>query len=641
MAGRNEVTIDVVVREHGGKKTLKDLGDESKKTGASFGQMAKDSKTLQKQLFDMDLQIRKTAQEMERTGDTSLVKSIQKQRRELNALVKVRKDILGIAFGDKDDGGKQGGGIGRSAGRAAGAAGSGLTDSLMALRGPGVVAAATLGVTLAPAIGGVIASAVLGGVGTGGIIGGLALAAQDSRVQDAGAKLGQHAMAAFSRSAEPFVGPAVEAIGVLRGVVDDVSGDMRQAFATIAPTLVPLTQGIGGFFHQMMPGIIKALEGARPVMLIIGHELPKIGRAFGQFLSKIAEDPRGAIQAFQDLSHIIQSTIILTGNFIAFLADVWGKLGPIIRAAQGDVPGMAAALGDSKLAMNAAAAMANVTADSLAGMGESAQSAKERITGLNSALDGFFDRTMNLRGANREYEASIDTLVETIHQNGKVWTEATEKGRANQQAIDDTIRSIKELRQANIDNGMTVEQANAIYDQQLEQLRKTLIKLGLNKQAVNNLIDAIKAIPGMAEIEVRAPGLVDVLKQARELAALLGSNAAAARFRAGDTSGYGGGRASGGFMAPGMTYDVAESGTGVERVKMLRGGGAVVANADQWSAAGGWTGSGGGGGGVQTLVIRVESAGGEWNDLIARSIRVQVADIGGGDVQRTYGRRMN
>jgi len=638
------VTVDVVVRDRGGKKVLKDTGDEAKKTGTSFSGMAKDSKTLQKQLFDMDIQLRKTAQEMERTGDTSLVKVINKQRRELNALVKVRKDVLGIAFGGKDDSGKSrgGGGLGRLGGRASQAAGEGLTDSLMALRGPGIAAAGILGVALSPAIGATIAMAVLGGVGTGGIIGGLALAAQDSRVQDVGAKLGAHALAAFSRSAEPFVAPAVEAMGVLRGVVDDVSGDMRQAFATIAPVLVPLTQGLGGFVHQLMPGITKAMEGARPVMLIIGQELPKIGHALSVFFSTIAADPRGAIRAFQDLSRIIQGTIIATGNLIAFLAKVWGVLGPIIQASQGDLPGMAVSIAATEMALADAAKMSTETSNAFDGVGDSAKTAAERMGLLNAAMDKFFDRTLGLRGATREYEAAIDNLTETIKENGKTTDERTAKGRANDQAIDDTIRAIKDLRQANIDNGMAVEDANAIYDQQLEQLRKTLIKLGLNKDEVNNLIAAIKAIPQIAEVEVRAPGLLEALAKARELSALLGGASAAqtARYRAGDTSGYGGGRASGGYMAPGMSYDVAESGTGVERVKMLAGGGAVVQNMDQWSSAGamaggGWAGGGSGGGNV---ILEVRSSGNEVDDLISMIIRRTVSVVGGGSVQKTYGR---
>lgn len=642
MAGTNEVTIDVVVRERGGKRVLKDVGDEAKKTGTKFNETSKDVKSLSKQLFDMDIQLRKTAQEMERTGDTSLVKAINKQKREINALVKIRRDVLGIEFGKKDDGG----GVARAAGSAVGAmssrAGEGVTKSLMALRGPAIAGVGALGVLLAPVLGGVIASAVLGGTGAGGIIGGLVLASRDSRVQEAGSKLGAHAMAAFTRSAEPFVGPAVEAIGVLRGVVDDVSGDMRQAFAKIAPALVPLTQGIGSMADRLMPGLTKAMEGARPVLLVVSRELPKIGAAIGEFLSTIAEDPRGAVRAFQDLSRIIQGTIIVTGNLIAFLARVWGTLGPIIQAAQGDVAGMAVSTAVTEAALADAARMGQDAAGAFEDVGESAEDAGERVVALNRAVDGFVDRILGLRGSTRAYEAAVDNLTQTLRDNGKTLDERTEKGRANEQAIDDNIQAIKELRQANIDNGMAVEEANAIYDRQLEQLRKTLLNFGLNKDEVNALIDAIKAIPAIAEVEVRAPGLLESLRRARELAALLGSGSAAARARAGDTSGYGGGRASGGYMAPGMTYHVAESGTGVERVKMLQGGGAIVQNADQWSAGGGAMavggGGGSGGGGAQHVIWEVRSGGTEVDDLITMIIRRTVTVVGGGNVQKTYGR---
>lgn len=659
MAGKNEVTIDVVVREHGGKKVIKDVGDEAQKTGKKFEGTGKDAKKLGQEMYELEVRLKNAAKEFKRTGemDLDLAKTLRRNQGQLRSLTKLRKEILGLA---EPSGGGGGGG-----GGAGGKFGQELTESLRALKGPAIAGAVVIAAAMAPFLGAAVGAAILGGAGAGGIIGGIALAARDSRVQDEGAKLAAHLGEVFGRAGEPMVGPTVGALHVLSGVADDVSGDLKDAFATVAPVLVPLAQGIGGLVNQTMPGFTKAMEAAKPVLRVIADELPETGRALSQMFETIAQDPDGAIMAMKTLFQIIDGTVRVTGDLVHGLSEAFEwtqKAAANTSDWMTSVPGWVGAVlpqfgllqqYSGKLNDDLHAQVGSITRakdaskdyfGSLTGVGESAEKARQRIEGLNNTLDKFFDRTMNLRSANREYEAAVDNLTETIKENGKTLDERTEKGRANQQAIDDNVRAIKELRQANIDNGMSVADANTIYDQQLEQLRKTLIKLGLNKQMVNDTIDLIKQWPALAETEFRFPGLLAGLAQARELAALLGSGSAAARFRAGDTSGYGGGRASGGFMAPGMTYDVAESGTGVEKVKMLRGGGAVVANADQWSAAGGggggWTG-GGGGAQVMHVVFEVRSSGGRWAEFLAAEIREQVAAIGGGDVQRTYGRRMN
>lgn len=655
MAGKNEVTIDVVVREHGGKKVIKDVGDEAKKTGTKFDETGKDAKKLGKEMYELEVRLRNAAKEFKRTGeiDLDLAKTLRRNQSQLRSLTKLRNELL------SDSGG---GGAASGAAEVGGRFGQELTKSLMALRGPALVSVGVLAAAMAPFLGAAIGSAVVGGAGAGGIIGGIALAARDPRVQDEGAKLGAHLGEVFGRAGEPFIAPTVEAMHVLSGVADDVSGDMKQAFATVAPVLVPLAQGIGGLVDQTMPGFIKAMEAAKPVLRVVADELPEVGRSLSYMFETISEDPDGAIMAMKTLFQIIDGTIRMTGDLVHGLGKVYEWTQKSAAAASDwmtSVPGWvgavlpqfgllqqySASLNDELHAqvgsINRAKDTSRDYVGSLEAMAGSSKKAREKIDELNSAIDTFIGKQLGVDQAVVQWNKGLIDLKKELTDGKRIVSLNTEEGLRNRDALLQQIEAAESLRKKTFEQTGDLSAANAQYQDNIQMLYNMAVAAGISRKELDLLFAPYLNGPRIVVTEFQFPGLLEGLAEARELARLLGSESAAARYRAGDTSGYGGGRASGGFIAPGMTVDVAESGTGVERVKMLRGGGAIVSNMDQWSAAGG--GGWSGGGGVQTvrLLVEVRSDGGEFNDMIARTIRVQVADIGGGDVQRTYGQRMN
>jgi len=653
VAGKNEVTIDVVVREHGGKKVIKDVGDEAKKTGQKFSETGKDAKSLGKEMLELEVKIRNAAKEMKRTGeiDLDLAKTLRRNQSQLRSLTKLRKDLLG--FGDPDDDGRGGKFAEKIVESFSNAMSRGGTPFVAAIAG----AAAAAG----PLIGASLAAAVTGGAGTLGIAGGVAMAARDPRVQQAAEAMGATFMAEFGAATESFVGPTVGALQQFEDAAIDIAGKLAPDFDKLADHVQPLAQALIQMVEKTLPGFSAGLKTGQVVLAALEDVLPEFGEDLSAMFEDMAEHPEAAAAAMHDLVTIIGETARGVGQLTSFLAayyEVLIKVGKVTTGWANDLPDWAkaitplAAVADyfdqTDAAMQRAMQNAPHVETHLREIGDAATNAADELKGLKNAISDAFDPIMDLDEAQDRYQKGLIDLQKELTTGKRTLANNTEEGLANRDAIREQIQAIKDLRDATATVPEKVDEANAAYDAQLEALRKNLIALGYNKEAVNQLINSYKGIPAVVTTEFRYPGLLEAIAKFRELARLAGSNAAAARalgegqgtfHQGGDSSGYGGGRASGGLVMPGMTADFLETGTGMERIKALPGGGAVVYNSGQMGAMAGAVG-GGGWGGAQTVhvVIDVRSSGSRWADFLAEEIRDQVAVVGGGNVQKTYGR---
>lgn len=651
------VTVDVVVRDRGAKTTLKGVGDESKKTGKSFGETGKEAEQLSKKIFDLEIGLKNAAKEFKRTGvlDLDVAETMRKDRTQLRSLVRLRKDLLKMIEPPPDEtpgGNKFVSNIIESFSKAVSSGGTTFVGAVV-----GAVALA------APFIGATVAAAVTGGVGTLGIAGGIAMAARDPRVQDAAKGLGGTFVAEFGAATQGFVGPTVGALGQLKDATIDIAGKLAPEFDSLADHVQPLTQSLVQMVERLLPGLKDGFKTGAVVLSALEDVLPEFGEDLGDMLEMMAKNPEAAAAAMHDLFTVIGETARSVGMLTEFLSsyyEVLIKVGVVTTGWANDMPDWIkaitplAAVADyfdqADGAMQRAMRNAPHIETHLVEIGNAATNTADELRGLKNAITDAFSPVMDLDEATLRYQKGLIDLQKELTNGKRTLAVNTEEGISNREAILNQIQAIKDLRDATATVPEKVDDANAAYDKQLEALRKNLLSLGYNKDAVNELIDAYKGIPSTVTTEFRYPGLLEAIAKFRDLARLAGSNAAAARAlgegegtfkQGGDTSGYGGGRASGGYIAPGMTVDVAESGTGVERVKMLRGGGAIVQNMDQWSAAGAMTGggwSGGGGGGGGHVVWEVRSSGSEVDDLISMIIRRTVSVVGGGSVQKTYGR---
>lgn len=584
----NNIRIDLsLTGEQTTARGLENVGDKAEGAGDDFQKMARDAGFLDKRIGELRGEVKGLIAEFNRTGDIDLIKKIGGSNRQLNQVVRLKKQFTDLAGEVVQQAAK----IGTESGFKFGES---FTKSLMFLRGPGIAALVGLGAASAPFLGAAISSAVLGGTGSLGIIGGVALAARDARVQDEAKKLGEHISEAFKGVGEPFVAPTIQALHELSGVTDKVAADLKQGFTSLAPVFLPLVRGIAGLVDSAMPGFLRGLEAAKPVIRAIANELPAIGQSIGDFFDELGSESDGAIQGFITLSKIIQAAIRGTGQFLAAMSKLYegivnyaAKVGPIMEALYGWIPGVGDMIragnkrvDEAILGLAKAKDTGGDFAGSLDDIADSATKAREKVQQLNDALDHFFNIAMNSSEATIAYEQAWDDMIEQLSEGKRTLDVATEAGRKNLSSINDTIKGIQGMHQARIDEGMALEQSLAIRDQELEKLRKQLVQLGYNKQQIDDIINLYKLMPELASTTVEAPGAETTISQLREMLSLI--NALKGGVAVGAVGGIKvGHRASGGPVMAGQSYVVGEHGP--ELLTMGSNSG-HVANAAQTAA---------------------------------------------------------
>lgn len=553
------------------KREIDGVGNAAEDAGEDFQSMARDAGFLDKRVGELRGELKGLFAEFNKSGDLDLLKKINAGNRDLGRFTRLQKQFADMFL----DVGKEAVQVGAKAGvefggSILGNAAKTLANSKALLIG-GLVG---LGATLSPFLGGVIGSAILGGTGIGGIIGGVALAAKDPRVQDAAQSLGSELSKAFQEAGTPFIAPTIKVLEELRPIGVTIAGDLREAFASVAPVFLPLAHGITDLVQTAMPGLTEAMEASKPVIRAIAQELPHIGHALSTFFSDIGDHSDEAVMAFITLSKVIQTIITHSGRLIAGLAELFeitvrtaDKIAPIIEKIYGWIPIIGdfwkeqrKDLDDIIGGLDAAKDSSGDFAGSLDDVKDSATEAKNKLVALNDALSNFFDIAMNSSQATIAYERAWDEMVESLSEGKKTLDLTTEAGRKHRESIDSTISGIQKMHEARVKEGMVVTDSLAIRDRELEKMRAQLIQLGYNKQQIDDIINLYKLMPDLASTTVEAPGAETTIAQLREMLALV--NALKGGIAIGALGGVkvGGKRAAGGPVLSGQTYLVGEQG---------------------------------------------------------------------------------
>lgn len=150
-------------------------------------------------------------------------------------------------------------------------------------------------------------------------------------------------------------------------------------------------------------------------------------------------------------------------------------------------------------------------------VGAAAADSAQRVQELKDAFDRLFGIQMDLDRAVIAYKQGLAELNEELRTGKRTLDDNTQAGRDNASALLDQVDNIKDLRQANIDNGMSMEDANTTYQNQINQLVALGIKLGYDERQIRNLIGAYADIPEKVDTKVSAPGADASKKKANDL----------------------------------------------------------------------------------------------------------------------------
>lgn len=529
MASKDEVRIDFRVSGEDGavrdikkvERAAEDAGDAIDNLGGSSTDAAKktdaagdklrdtgdDASFLKKRVTELNAELKSLVERLDSTGDTSLEKDIRKTEREARKYSRLLKQVGEEAVTETETAAKKAG-----SGLVGGLADS-FRDASATLEGVMVPIMIGLATEAAPGIGAVLGAAVLGGVGIGGIVGGVAAAVNDPFISEAAERLGGQLGAVFTNlGSSTFGGPLLETFKILETAGTNFASGIRPGLQAVAPLLTQLANGFEGMALNLLPGLNKALVAAKPIIRVIADNLPGIGDAISDAFSMISDNSDGAIMAMEQVMILTQGAIRLFGALAAALSKIFEWTMEAADAVSGFLDttlGWIPMVGDFTDAFSRG--FSNITqgvhgAKSAAGdfsgsldvVGTSAAEAAAHIKELQDGIEELFGKTMSLEEANVAWASGMRGLIQELKDGPKTLELTTEAGIKHRQALDQMISTADRIRQANIDMGMPLDQANAKYKAQIAALSDLALKMGYSRTEIDKFINEWKLIPDQA-----------------------------------------------------------------------------------------------------------------------------------------------
>ena len=254
---------------------------------------------------------------------------------------------------------------------------------------------------IAAAVGGALAAgapaAILGATALFGGIGAVA-AAQSSQVQAEWRALGEE----VSRGALKDAGVLIPA---LSGMADDLGASfarlrpqLRAGFEGTAPLIDNVTDGVTALAENAMPGLLRSLQSADPVMDGFESFLADTGTGIGEFFGGLADNAPAAGTALGALGSIVGDLLPLLGEFLGTGAELAAVVLPPVADAVGEVADAAQALGPVLPAIVAGFTAMKVAGSisggltSLAGRMDAVRDSGGRLSGVAGDLGDRFNR---------------------------------------------------------------------------------------------------------------------------------------------------------------------------------------------------------------------------------------------------------
>lgn len=503
------------------RRSLAAIGDDAKKS-------AQDATNLNKAIADTKRLLSDLGAEYKRSGTIEL-NHYRSLTSELRKLEQVKRDLDRLT--------------GNGQGLLGGSLGKGL-DAISGTAPTGIVQWLVSGAVLAgPAIGAAINSAVLLGVGGGTLAAGIALAAQSPVVRGAYADLGKYVHEMLTDAAGGLEEPVARSAGIMRDAFNQVLPGIHADFQAVAPAVDHLAAGIGKLAINVMPGFNEAVAASVPLLNQLGDDtLPRMGSAMGQFFSSIAQGGPGAQAFFRDLTTIVDLSVKQLGSVTLALSKVYeesSKGSAAGAALTGTFNFWATALdkldgGSEKVhksfqllnqdattlpaSVNQVGLGASLTADAFSKL-----SSKINATAMTSdVLAGqmatkLLNTTLSLDQATLGFAQAQTALSESIKNNGRELDIHTAKGEANRAAILSTVSANIQAYQANIQAGISAEDAARAYDQNTAALEQQLRKAGLTTQQIDGLIGKYRNVPANVDTEIATKGLTEAINGLSDL----------------------------------------------------------------------------------------------------------------------------
>jgi hypothetical protein len=427
--------------------------------------------------------------------------------------------------------GKDGSGAFNLIGKKASAAGEAMTSP------KGMLVKIAAGLGLLPWAASAAASALTLGLG-GALIGvGMKAAAGSARVKSELSRLKDHVKDTTREISKPFEATWLRVAKGARTTFDALVPDIRDAFKSLAPFANAFVDDFIRSFEEFKPAIRDVAAAAGPLLDTFGNKMPGLMGRLADTISRVARaaDPAMFGRMIDGLG------ILITGAghaivVLSKLADVFWKFGPIAVAARNidnfgsglkNITGFGSeattAVSKFQAAVdtyNLGAGAASLTTSSLAmatrgaggqvgTLGTAMQLAALTAEQLKAKLDELAGKTLTSRQAARDYQQAVDDATKSLKENGRTLDITTQKGRANQQALDNLATKAHAQAVAFRDSKASAEDVARGMAQARQKFITTSIAMGDTRRhaisVANTLFgirDAVNSIPSKRTIDI-------------------------------------------------------------------------------------------------------------------------------------------
>lgn len=347
--------------------------------------------------------------------------------------------------------------------------------------------------------------------------------AAESAVETVGGVLDSLSTPEFLSSMHTILGEIADEAPRLGDAVGDalttIAGDGEEV-AESFESIVSITSGLIDFAADATAGFTRLFN----VMSSIGDiDLGAVSRLLSTGAQPRPEEAAGAadlVSGFQDLDlRTFATGLGHARDANATTAGMFTALGPIVDPV---IDAMSRGSGQAEvfaaeiqgLASRAEQAAQEGLAemqrrqeqltDAIDGTTNQISHEEDQLQRLKDTMFAASERVLGLRDSTRTYEEAIDAARESLEENGETLDVNTEKGRANQEAIDDIAASALGHIEMMIRQGEETDKVSQFTEQAREDFINAAEAAGMEEEKASDLADQLGLVPSEVETKIEA-----------------------------------------------------------------------------------------------------------------------------------------
>jgi TP901 family phage tail tape measure protein len=335
-----------------------------------------------------------------------------------------------------------------------------------------------------------------------------------------------------TQSALEAMGPTGSRVAGAVGTVAGVIGKVTLALVALQAVSAAMAQGI----DPSIQGMTKSLSEYAKTGKVAGEMSKQFGDDLGQLDKDLQILKKGGmnefgtglaewVEGFTGLGNVIDDSVVhgkarineldqalaamVSAGHAQEAADAFTKLaaeadkqGVSVDELKAGLPQYAAALDGATSSQQKAIEATEEQETKTVMLAGSLNAAVDAAGGLKQALDLLNGGQLSVNETTIAAEEAVDKLTESIHKNGSSLDLTSEKGRANQTAIDGVATKARDAAEAVYQQTGSLEAAQQTFQRYKNQLVAAYIQMGYGATKARQLADEIMGIPKNTMINV-------------------------------------------------------------------------------------------------------------------------------------------